>query len=65
MMDASLNSTAIKMLFAAPLFYSSFGFWMYNNPGFFRNDKIVFTQDYNQHQYTGHYLAMMTNYFID
>jgi hypothetical protein len=49
MMDASLNSTVIKMLFGAPLFYASFGFWMYNNPGFFRNDRIVFTQDYNQH----------------
>jgi len=49
MMDASLNSTAMNMLLAAPLFYASFGFWMYNNPGFFRNDKIVFNQDYNQH----------------
>jgi hypothetical protein len=65
MMDASLNSTVIKMLFGAPLFYAGFGFWMYNNPGFFRNDRIIFTQDYNQHQYTGHYLAMMTDYFVD
>lgn len=46
MMDASLSETAINMMITAPLFYAAVGFWMYNNPGFFRNDKIVFTQYY-------------------
>jgi hypothetical protein len=65
MFDASLNDAAINLLIAAPIGYAAVGFWMFNNPTMFHNDKVVFTQIYGQHAMNDHNFYTFADYFVD